>query len=92
MWQHTEVAIKRIRSHKDGSIAVRCLLAVELDFDLWLQQNKERVRQGFEELRYLSRLRHDNILSLYAYSMDGSEPCLIYREYDCIVAENRHQL
>ncbi|KAI6242741.1 Kinase domain protein [Aphelenchoides fujianensis] len=63
VWQHTEVAIKRIRTPKDGSGA----------------QNKERIRQSLQELRHLSKLRHDNILCLYAYSMDGQEPCLIYQ-------------
>ncbi|KAI6186163.1 Kinase domain protein [Aphelenchoides besseyi] len=62
VWQHTEVAIKRIKTQKDG-----------------VNANKERIRQSLQELRHLSKLRHDNILSLYAYSMDGNDPCLIYQ-------------
>ncbi|KAI6183983.1 Protein kinase domain-containing protein [Aphelenchoides bicaudatus] len=62
-WKHTEVAVKRIRTQNDKNGA----------------QNKERIRQSLQELRHLSKLRHDNILSLYAFSMDGAEPCLIYQ-------------
>ena len=46
----------------------------------YFQQNKERVRQSAQELLHLAKYRHENILMLLAYSMDGSEPCLIYRE------------
>ncbi|KAH7701774.1 Protein PIK-1 b, partial [Aphelenchoides avenae] len=42
-------------------------------------QQKERVRQSLQELKTLAKFRHDNILSLYAYSMDGPEPCLVYQ-------------
>jgi len=31
------------------------------------------------ELRTLAMYRHDNILPLYGYSLDGPDPCLIYQ-------------
>lgn len=62
-WKNIEVAVKRIHSRKDGSV----------------EQQKERIRQSLQEVRTLAKFRHDNILGLYAYSMDGNEPCLIYQ-------------
>uniref|UniRef100_A0A915EAU1 Protein kinase domain-containing protein n=1 Tax=Ditylenchus dipsaci TaxID=166011 RepID=A0A915EAU1_9BILA len=63
VWKHTEVAIKRIQGRNDNS----------------LEHQKERIRQSLQELRTLAKFRHDNVLSLYGYSMDGAEPCLIYQ-------------
>ncbi|VDN31988.1 unnamed protein product [Gongylonema pulchrum] len=40
---------------------------------------KEQISQSLQELRTLSKYRHDNILPLYAYSLDGPEPCLLYQ-------------
>lgn len=41
---------------------------------------KVQVQQSLTELRYLNYCRHDNILPLYAYSMDdGHDPCLVYK-------------
>ena len=31
------------------------------------------------ELRALALYRHDNILALYGYSLDGPDPCIIYQ-------------
>ena len=31
------------------------------------------------ELRILHAIRHDNILPLYGYALDGSFPCLVYQ-------------
>lgn len=31
------------------------------------------------ELKYLNAARHDNILPLYGYSVNGVEPCLVYQ-------------
>lgn len=51
---------------------------------------KEQMRQSLQELRTLSKYRHDNILPLYAYSLDGPEPCLLYQYmsngslFDCL--------
>lgn len=41
---------------------------------------KIQIQQSLTELRYLNYCRHDNILPLYAYSMDdGHDPCLVYK-------------
>uniref|UniRef100_A0A0R3Q4H8 non-specific serine/threonine protein kinase n=1 Tax=Brugia timori TaxID=42155 RepID=A0A0R3Q4H8_9BILA len=51
---------------------------------------KEQIRQSLQELRMLSKYRHDNILPLYAYSLDGPQPCLLYQYmrngslFDCL--------
>uniref|UniRef100_A0A0R3RH50 non-specific serine/threonine protein kinase n=1 Tax=Elaeophora elaphi TaxID=1147741 RepID=A0A0R3RH50_9BILA len=51
---------------------------------------KEQLRQSLQELRMLSKYRHDNILPLYAYSLDGPQPCLLYQYmsngslFDCL--------
>ncbi|KAM3726021.1 Pelle-like serine/threonine-protein kinase [Dirofilaria immitis] len=51
---------------------------------------KEQMRQSLQELRTLSKYRHDNILPLYAYSLDGPQPCLLYQYmsngslFDCL--------
>uniref|UniRef100_A0A7E5A121 non-specific serine/threonine protein kinase n=1 Tax=Panagrellus redivivus TaxID=6233 RepID=A0A7E5A121_PANRE len=62
-WKHMMVAVKRIQAKKDAGSA----------------HEKERLRQSLQELRTLAKFRHDNILSLYGYSLDGPEPCLIYQ-------------
>uniref|UniRef100_A0A914YL67 non-specific serine/threonine protein kinase n=1 Tax=Panagrolaimus superbus TaxID=310955 RepID=A0A914YL67_9BILA len=62
-WKHLFVAVKRIKSKKDSGAA----------------NEKERLRQSLQELRTLAKFRHDNILSLYGYSLDGPEPCLLYQ-------------
>lgn len=41
--------------------------------------DKERLRQSLVELRTLARFRHDHILPIYAYSLEGPEPCLVYQ-------------
>lgn len=64
VWKHLEVAIKRIQTQTKNNS---------------LKQQKERIRQSLQELRTLAKFRHENILSLYGYSMDGNEPCLIYQ-------------
>lgn len=41
---------------------------------------KVQIEQSLNELRCLNYCRHDNILPLYAYSMDdGAQPCLVYK-------------
>uniref|UniRef100_A0A914EN46 Polynucleotide 5'-hydroxyl-kinase NOL9 n=1 Tax=Acrobeloides nanus TaxID=290746 RepID=A0A914EN46_9BILA len=62
-WKLTDVAIKRLLTKKDGGS----------------EHEKERLRQSLQELRTLAKFRHDNILALYGYSMDGPEPCLVYQ-------------
>lgn len=43
--------------------------------------NKRQVhlQQSYNELKYLNTLRHDNILALYGYSINGEKPCLVYQ-------------
>lgn len=41
--------------------------------------DKERLRQSLVELKTLARFRHDHILPIYAYSLEGPEPCLVYQ-------------
>uniref|UniRef100_A0A914V428 non-specific serine/threonine protein kinase n=1 Tax=Plectus sambesii TaxID=2011161 RepID=A0A914V428_9BILA len=62
-WKHTHVAVKRIQARGDSSV----------------EQEKERLRQSLMELRTLAMYRHDNVLPLYGYSLDGPEPCLVYQ-------------
>lgn len=57
------VAVKRLHSGNDTS----------------QNGSRERLRQSLTELRTLARFRHDNILPIYAYSLEGSEPCLVYQ-------------
>jgi len=39
---------------------------------------KVALQQSMGELRILNAIRHDNILPLYGYSLDGTYPCLVY--------------
>lgn len=64
-WKFTDVAIKRIEYH--GTVADPKSIA------------KVQMQQSINELRYLNSCRHDNILPLYGYSIDGKEPCLVYQ-------------
>lgn len=36
-------------------------------------------QQSLRELKYLNSCRHDNILSLYGFSIGGEKPCLVYQ-------------
>ncbi|CAJ0933130.1 unnamed protein product, partial [Mesorhabditis belari] len=63
-WKQTKVAVKRLHA---GAA------------DRGNQFEKERLRQSLQELRTLAKYRHDNILPLYAFSLDGPEPCLVYQ-------------
>lgn len=38
-----------------------------------------QIQQILGELKMLNSYRHDNILPLYGFSMDGEDPCLIYQ-------------
>uniref|UniRef100_A0A183CQ41 non-specific serine/threonine protein kinase n=1 Tax=Globodera pallida TaxID=36090 RepID=A0A183CQ41_GLOPA len=57
------VAIKRIQGKSGGDE----------------RHQRERIRQSLQELKTLAKFRHDNVLSLYGYSLDGPEPCLVYQ-------------
>uniref|UniRef100_A0A183CHQ3 non-specific serine/threonine protein kinase n=1 Tax=Globodera pallida TaxID=36090 RepID=A0A183CHQ3_GLOPA len=63
LWKHTQVAIKRIQGKSGGDE----------------RHQRERIRQSLQELKTLAKFRHDNVLSLYGYSLDGPEPCLVYQ-------------
>lgn len=62
-WKYTEVAIKKI-GYKNSDEK---------------KNVKIQMKQSINELRYLNSCRHDNILPLYGYSIDGPEPCLVYQ-------------
>ena len=38
-----------------------------------------QLEQSFREIKILNSLPHENILSLYAYSIGGEAPCLVYQ-------------
>ncbi|XP_011311741.1 serine/threonine-protein kinase pelle isoform X2 [Fopius arisanus] len=63
LWKNTEVAIKKIE--RKGP---------ETD-DSYIQQLQQLLR----ELTILNSRPHENILSLYAFSMGGDAPCLVYQ-------------
>ncbi|CAK9815993.1 Serine/threonine-protein kinase pelle [Anthophora quadrimaculata] len=63
IWKNTNVAIKRIE--KRGA---------ESDESHMLQ-----LQQSLREIKILNSCRHENILPLYAYSLDGKIPCLVYQ-------------
>uniref|UniRef100_A0A915PC98 Protein kinase domain-containing protein n=1 Tax=Setaria digitata TaxID=48799 RepID=A0A915PC98_9BILA len=76
IWEQTEVAVKCIQATNE--------YGAEVIF------SKEQLRQSLQELKTLSKYRHDNILPLYAYSLDGPQPCLLYQYmangslFDCL--------
>lgn len=62
-WKNTDVAIKKI---------VRRAGKSDEDYETQLQQS-------LQEIKILNSHPHDNILSLYAYSINGDAPCLVYQ-------------
>lgn len=63
-----------------GTVAVKRIFAAGNDNPGEIPKvDKERLRQSLVELRTLARFRHDNILPVYAYSLEGPEPCLVYQ-------------
>lgn len=63
IWKNTQVAIKRIEKR-----------GLDTNESYLIQ-----LTQSLRELKILNAYRHDNILSLYAYSMGGEAPCLVYQ-------------
>lgn len=63
VWKNTEVAIKKIRQKGSDSDG----------------SYKLQLEQSLQEIRILNSRPHENILSLYAYSIDGEAPCLVYQ-------------
>lgn len=37
------------------------------------------MKQSLGEMKFLNSYRHDNILPLYGFSMEGPHPCLVYQ-------------
>ncbi|KAK6022983.1 kinase domain protein, partial [Ostertagia ostertagi] len=62
-WKHTKIAVKRFMSTGTKGAQIQ----------------RERLRQSLQELKTLAKFRHDNILPLYAFSLEGPEPCLVYQ-------------
>ncbi|EPB69716.1 kinase domain protein [Ancylostoma ceylanicum] len=62
-WKHTKIAVKRFMTSGNKGSHIQ----------------RERLRQSLQELRTLAKYRHDNILPLYAFSLEGPEPCLVYQ-------------
>ncbi|XP_050440658.1 serine/threonine-protein kinase pelle-like isoform X2 [Adelges cooleyi] len=65
IWKNTAVAIKRLEAQKGA----------EQEFNVLEAQRQQSLR----ELKYLNSCRHDNILSLYGFSIGGEKPCLVYQ-------------
>ncbi|XP_063989631.1 pelle-like serine/threonine-protein kinase pik-1 [Diachasmimorpha longicaudata] len=63
LWKNTEVAIKKIE--RKGP---------ETD-----ESYAQQLQQLLRELTILNSRPHENILSLYAFSMGGEAPCLVYQ-------------
>ncbi|KAL2739532.1 pelle-like serine/threonine-protein kinase pik-1 isoform X1 [Vespula maculifrons] len=62
-WKNTNVAIKRLEYKKTNSD------------ESYLVQ----LQQSLKEIEILNSYPHENILSLYAYNLDGQVPCLVYQ-------------
>ncbi|XP_031841754.1 serine/threonine-protein kinase pelle isoform X2 [Nomia melanderi] len=62
-WKNTDVAIKKIEKR-----------GVDSDESYVLQ-----LQQSLREIKILNSCPHENILSLYAYSLDSRAPCLVYQ-------------
>jgi interleukin-1 receptor-associated kinase 1 len=63
IWKYTAVAIKKVENRAGES----------------LEMTKIQLQQSLNELMFLNSFRHDNILPLYGFSMNGREPCLVYQ-------------
>ena len=62
-WKCTDVAIKKMH-FKDGQSK---------------EANLVQMKQSLNELRHLNSFRHDNILPVYGYSLNGDDSCLVYQ-------------
>ncbi|XP_071875309.1 serine/threonine-protein kinase pelle [Bombus fervidus] len=62
-WKNTAVAIKKIEKRGTDSDESHLL----------------QLQQSFREIKILNSCRHENILPLYAYSLDGKLPCIVYQ-------------
>lgn len=64
IWKCIAVAIKKIGDEKNNPPG---------------NAYNEQIKQSITELQYLNAYRHDNILPLYGYSINGPNPCLVYQ-------------
>lgn len=62
-WKNTDVAVKKIEKRGADSDESHIL----------------QLQQSLREIKILNSCRHENILPLYAYSLDGKLPCLVYQ-------------
>ncbi|XP_017041875.1 serine/threonine-protein kinase pelle [Drosophila ficusphila] len=60
---------------KHWEVAIKVMNYRSPNFD----QNQVELQQSYNELKYLNEVRHDNILALYGYSINGEKPCLVYQ-------------
>jgi len=72
-WKQLEVAIKVMNYRNYPNI----------------DKNQVELQQSYNELKYLNTIRHDNILALYGYSINGVNPCLVYQLMKGGSLENR---
>ncbi|XP_054741361.1 serine/threonine-protein kinase pelle [Anastrepha obliqua] len=62
-WKCTEVAVKQLQYNAVNG----------------RDSSKVQLQQSLNELKHLSRYRHDNVLPLFGYSLNGDKPCLVYQ-------------
>uniref|UniRef100_W8C2U4 non-specific serine/threonine protein kinase n=1 Tax=Ceratitis capitata TaxID=7213 RepID=W8C2U4_CERCA len=62
-WKCTEVAVKQLQYNAVNG----------------RDSSKVQLQQSLNELKHLSRYRHDNVLPLFGYSLNGEKPCLVYQ-------------
>lgn len=63
VWKHTDVAIKLMNCK--GNVG--------------RERAKIQLQQSRNELNCLYKFRHDNILPIYGYCINGEKPCLVYQ-------------
>lgn len=54
-----------------------------------VDKTQVELQQSYNELKYLNSIRHDNVVALYGYSINGKKPCLVYQLMSGGSLENR---
>ncbi|KAH8268459.1 hypothetical protein KR026_007412 [Drosophila bipectinata] len=54
-----------------------------------VDKSQVELQQSYNELKYLNSIRHDNVVALYGYSINGEKPCLVYQLMNGGSLENR---
>ncbi|EDV43916.1 uncharacterized protein Dana_GF18719, isoform C [Drosophila ananassae] len=54
-----------------------------------VDKTQVELQQSYNELKYLNSIRHDNVVALYGYSINGEKPCLVYQLMSGGSLENR---